>query len=218
PPRPPFLCLATPPDRGGPQAGLRRPPGFLLFCPPGGFRAGGGAVVPAIAAHIDAGADLAGAVADFDVGVPSKNQVLSTARRDARPSGRKRAALCDQLIERSLAVDLFGRVEVEIDCPQVACRTHRRTDHGIGILLPPREDLRLVPGRIFEAVGAERLLVDWIAWKDRNAAAYVVERGLEHGGRVLLRLRTHVILPPSSRKRSKRYLPCFLLGSNSSTA
>src|SRR5262249_4569451 len=96
------------------------------------------------------------------------HQVPSTARSNGCPSRRDRAALRGQLIERGLAIDLSGRIEIEIDCPQVACRTRRRTDHGVGILLPPREDLRLVPGRIFETVGAERLLVDWIAWKDRD--------------------------------------------------
>src|SRR5262249_28315569 len=113
------------------------------------------------------------------------------------------SVLRDQLVERGLAIDLGG-IEIEIYRPHVACGTGRSTDHRVGILLPPREDLCLIPGRILEAVGGEWLLVDWIARKDRNATARIVERGLEHSGCVrlclrlrALRLRAHVILPPS---------------------
>src|SRR5262249_30041834 len=102
--------------------------------------------ITAVAAHIDAGADLACAVTNFDVGVTSENQMPAAARSDGRPSGRKRSALCDQLVERRLAVDLLGGIEVEIDRPYSARGTHWYADHGVGISLPPCEDLRFVSG------------------------------------------------------------------------
>jgi hypothetical protein len=154
--------------------------------------------VTTVTAHIDAGTDLAGAVADLDIGVPNKDQVLSTARCDARPGRWKRTALRDQLIERGFAIDLSGRVAVEIDRPQAACRAHRCADHGVGILLPPPEDLRFISSRVLEPIGGERLLVDWIARKDWNAAARIIERSFERGWDVGLRLGHYVTLPPSS--------------------
>src|SRR5262249_7724660 len=94
--------------------------------------------------------------------------------------------------------------------PYSARGTHWYADHGVGISLPPCEDLRFVSGRVLEAVGGERLLIDWIARKDRNAATGIVERGLEHGGRSGLCLGHYGILPPRyGTKRSNRNLPCF---------
>src|SRR5262249_5826772 len=155
--------------------------------------------VAAIAAHIDAGPNLARAIANLDVRVPTKKQVSPTARSNGHPGRRERSVLRDQLVERSPAIDLLGGIEIEIYRPHVACGTGWGTDHRVGILLPPREDLRFIPGRIFEAVGGERLLVNRVARKDRSAATRIVERGLERGGcrAVLSRLRAHVILPPS---------------------
>src|SRR5262249_53236426 len=126
------------------------------------------------------------------VGLRSANQVSTAARGDGRPSGRECASLRNQLIERGLAVDLSGGIDVKVDCPHAARGAHRYANHGVGVLLPPREDLCLVSGCVLEAIRAERALVDWVARKDRNTAARIVERGLEHG-RDCLCLRTHVV-------------------------
>jgi len=120
----------------------------------------------------------------------------SAAWRDSRPCKRERPALCNQLIECGLAIDPLGGIGIEVNRPKIARRAHWCADHGVGVLLPPSEDLCLIPGRVLEPVGSERLLVDWIARKNRNAAARIVERGLEHSGGVGLRLGHYVILPP----------------------
>ena len=112
----------------------------------------------------------------------------ATARGDGCPGRRERAALRDQLIECGLAIDFPGGIEVEIDRPKIACRTHWCADHGVGILLPPCANLRFISGRVLEPVGGERLLVDWIARKDRNATARIIERSFERGWDVGLRL------------------------------
>src|SRR5262249_11147377 len=142
----------------------------------------------------------------------------SAARSDRHPGGWERSMLRDQLVERGPAIDLLGGIEIEIDRPHSARGASWRADHRIRVLLPPREDLRLVPGRIFEAVGGERLLVDRIARKDRNAATYIVERGLGHSRRARprlrpLRLRAHSVFPPSLKNKLCRYLCWFGVGS-----
>src|SRR5262249_34604146 len=124
----------------------------------------------------------------------------------------KRAALRDPLIERSLAVDLSGGIEGEIDCQQIARGTHRYADHGVGGLLPPREDLRLIPRRILEAVGENRLLLDRSTRQDRDASSYVMERGLEHGGNGLC-LGHYAILPPSLENSTYKYSRCLIVSS-----
>jgi hypothetical protein len=162
--------------------------------------------------HSDSGVSrCSGTIADFDIGIPSEDQMLPTARRDARPSGWKRAALRDQLIERGFAIDFSSRITIEINRPYSARRTHWRANHGIRILLPPREDLRLVSSRILETVWSERPLVDRIARKDRDAATRVVKRGLEYGRWIGLRLRAHVILPSSLRNKAHRYCSCLVV-------
>src|SRR5262249_30855217 len=160
--------------------------------------------VAAVAAHINAGTDLARAVADFDVGVPRKEEMPTATWGDGHPGGRERTVLHNELVERGLAVELPRGAEIKVDGPHTARGTHRRTNHGVGVLLPPCEDLRFIPGRIFEAAGGERLLVDRIARKHRSAAAHVIKRGIEHSGDSL-RLRAHVTLPPSLKNKLCRY-------------
>src|SRR5262249_11708249 len=144
--------------------------------------------VTAGSARIDAGPDLADAIADVDTGIPNPNQMPATAGSDGRPGRWQRTALGNQLIERGLAIDLPDRIDIKIDDPHSARGSCWHPDHGVGVLLPPSKDLCFVLGRVLEAVGGERLLVDWIARKDWDAAADIIERGLEDGRRTSLRL------------------------------
>src|SRR5262245_43030065 len=139
--------------------------------------------IPAFAADIDAGADLAGTVADYDVGVPDKHEMPTTARCDRHQWSRNSAMLNNELIERGPTVDLLGRVEVEFDAPDAARRSGRRGDHSIGPLLPPCDDLGFVGRRALEAISREWFLVEWVGGKNRHAVARVVEGGIEHAGR-----------------------------------
>src|SRR5262249_16972135 len=120
----------------------------------------------------------------------------TAARRDGHQGRWQCTPLRGQLIERGPAIDLLGGVEVEIDHPHPARRPSRRADHRVPPARPPRANLRLVLGRVLEAVRRERLLVEWIARKNRNAHPRVLECGLELGGDVGLSLRHYVILPP----------------------
>src|SRR5262249_48254676 len=62
---------------------------------------------------------------------------------------------------------------------------------------------------ILEAVRRERSLVDRVARKDRNTATHVVERGLKQRLGSGLRLRAHMIFPPSLSNRKCRLSRCF---------
>src|SRR5262245_4848537 len=122
----------------------------------------------------------------------------TTAWSGGGPGEWKRVVSRSQLIELGLTVELLDRIGFEIGDPKSARRTGRGADHGVGIMLPPGEDLRLVFGCVLEAVRRERPLVDRIARKNWNTAAYIVDRSDRRAG---LRLRAHIIFPPSSRKR-----------------
>src|SRR5262249_23792473 len=91
------------------QRGILRSAAFPLIRPAGGVPARRQTDVTTVTAHIDPRANLARAVADFDVEVPSKNQMLATARSDGCPGGWEWPALRGQLVERGLAVDFLGR-------------------------------------------------------------------------------------------------------------
>src|SRR5262249_4197127 len=71
------------------QSGILRPPGFPLVHPASSVPPRRPYDIAAAPTHIDAGTDLACAVADIDVGVRSPNQVSTAARGDGRPSGRE---------------------------------------------------------------------------------------------------------------------------------
>ena len=100
-----------------------------------------------------------------------------------------------ELRERRLAVDLLDRIDVGVQHPHVAPGTGGRSDHGVRPLRPPRRDLRLVRRRVIETVRRERLLVQRIAGENRDPAAGILERGLDHGRRAGLCLRAHMIAP-----------------------
>src|SRR5262249_15513891 len=101
-----------------------------------------------LAAYVDAGADLAGAVAYVDAGVANKDAVPAAARGDARQRLRDLAVLRDELGERRLAVDAFDAVPVRVHDPHVARGPGRRADHGVRPAGPPGANLRLVRGRV----------------------------------------------------------------------
>src|SRR5262249_47618603 len=68
---------------------------------------------------------------------------------------------------------------------------------------------RLVSGRVLEAIRCEWSLVDRVARKDRDAATHVIERGFKQRLGSGLRLRAHVILPPSLKNKRVQILVLF---------
>jgi hypothetical protein len=120
----------------------------------------------------------------------------SAARGDGHQGRRQCVPLRDQVIERRLAVDLLGGVDIEVDHPHAARRSGRRADHGVGPASPPRANLYLVLRCVLEALRCERLLVERVAGKDRNAHTDITEQGIEFGWDIGLSLRHYMILPP----------------------
>src|SRR5262249_32825926 len=103
--------------------------------------------ITTVATYIDTGTDLAGAVTDIDVVVPTKNEMLPAARSDRPQRLRDRTALRNQLVERDFAVDFLSGIKIEIDDPHPADWAGRCADHRVGPLLPPRANLCLVLAR-----------------------------------------------------------------------
>src|SRR5262245_39438259 len=124
--------------------------------------------------------------------------MLASARSDRCQRLRKRSVLGNELIQDSDAVELLDRINIGIESPNATRGTSRRGDHCVRPSSPPCTDLRLIGRRVFEAVRRERLLVERVARKNRETLARIFKRNFELGGRGAgVRLRAHVILPPS---------------------
>src|SRR5215472_8013791 len=124
--------------------------------------------------------------------------MLAPARSDRSQRLRKRSVLGNELIQDSYAVELLDRINIGVERPNATRRAGRRSDRCVRPLPPPRANLRLIGCRVFEAVRRERLFVERAAWKNGKTFARVFKRGIERARRrASLRLRAHVILPPS---------------------
>src|SRR5262249_12059526 len=111
-----------------------------------------------------------------------------------------------ELCQLGDAIELLGRIDVRVEDPYATHGASRRADHCVWPLSPPCADLRLISGRVFEAVRCERLFIERVARENREALAHVVERSVELvERRVGLWLRAPVILPPSLKNRLCRY-------------
>src|SRR5262245_41633829 len=102
----------------------------------------------------------------------------------------------NELCQLGNTIKLFDWINVGIDNPRAHRRTGRWADHRVRPPPPPRADLRLVRGRVLEAVRCERFLIERIARENGEILARVFERGVELGRGIGLRLRAHKILPP----------------------
>ena len=91
--------------------------------------------VAAIAARIDTGADLRGAVLDPESGVPEQD-VLATAGRALDAGGRRRAVLLHQPFPCGEAIVLG----IDVDGEQAAHCAHGHADLSVGPLGPPLLD------------------------------------------------------------------------------
>src|SRR5215813_1353843 len=110
----------------------------------------------------------------------------------------KRSMLGNELIQDGDAVELLDRINIGIESPNATRRTSRRSDHCVRPPSPPRADLRLIGRRVFEAMRRERLLIERAARKNGKTFARVFKRDIERiRRRAGLRLRAHVIFPPS---------------------
>src|SRR6516162_6530056 len=132
--------------------------------------------------------------------------MLASARSDRCQRLRKRSVLGNELIQDSDAVELLDRINIGIESPNATRETSRRGDHCVRPSSPPCTDLRLIGRRVFEAVRRERLLVERAARENGKTLARVFKRDIKRiRRRAGLRLRAHVILPPSLWKRLRRY-------------
>src|SRR5262249_5741263 len=110
----------------------------------------------------------------------------------------ERPVLGSELIQGGDAVELLDRINIGIESPDATRRTGWRSDHCVRPFPPPRANLRRIGRRAFEAVRSERLFVERAAGENGKALACIFERGVERiRRRAGLRLRAHVILPPS---------------------
>src|SRR5262249_33078296 len=124
--------------------------------------------------------------------------MLAPARSDRCQRLWKRSVLGNELIQGGDAVELLNRINIRIESPSATRGTSRRSDHCVWPLPPPRADLRLIGRRVFEAMRRERLLVERTARENGKTLARVFKRDIERvRRRAGLRLRAHVIFPPS---------------------
>src|SRR6516165_4852886 len=86
--------------------------------------------VAAVAANIEARTDLGRAVPDIDA-IQEEVQMRADAGGRAGECLRQRTMLGGQLRERLRTIDAFGRIDIDVEYPNLAARTGGNADHSL---------------------------------------------------------------------------------------